>query len=215
MYVLPGKGVGKRLCARRGAAVLTGCWQWRLRREPKQGTLNGAPPRKEGQAGDSADGASKEVGQAMGAGEKTETTPDRGASPEAVSKWHAEDEPDGEREAVEASLDPQTPKSAQTSATPAEEPEKQLARLSLETSRVVDPAATAQHGSVRLEDGDQDGDDDEDDEDGEWITPSNIKRHKARENTSAVPEPIQRVLRAALLTTDNAMRNVALRINLK
>ncbi|KAK4446643.1 RNA-binding protein NOB1 [Podospora aff. communis PSN243] len=54
----------------------------------------------------------------------------------------------------------------------------------------------------------------EDDGDGEWITPSNIKKHQARENTSSAPQPIQRVLQAALITADMAMRNVALRINL-
>ncbi|KAK5656899.1 hypothetical protein OQA88_4450 [Cercophora sp. LCS_1] len=57
-------------------------------------------------------------------------------------------------------------------------------------------------------------DEEEDDGGGEWITPSNIKKHQARENTLATPQPIQRVLQAALITGDMAMRNVALRINL-
>ncbi|KAL2163028.1 hypothetical protein VTH06DRAFT_6864 [Thermothelomyces fergusii] len=54
----------------------------------------------------------------------------------------------------------------------------------------------------------------EDDGEGEWITPSNIKKYQARENAQIEPQPLQRVLQAALITNDMAMRNVALRINL-
>ncbi|KAK4122192.1 D-site 20S pre-rRNA nuclease [Parathielavia appendiculata] len=54
----------------------------------------------------------------------------------------------------------------------------------------------------------------EDDGEGEWITPSNIKKYQARENAHIEPQPVQRVLQAALITGDMAMRNVALRINL-
>ncbi|AEO56519.1 hypothetical protein MYCTH_2301572 [Thermothelomyces thermophilus ATCC 42464] len=54
----------------------------------------------------------------------------------------------------------------------------------------------------------------EDDGEGEWITPSNIKKYQARENAQIEPQPLQSVLQAALITGDMAMRNVALRINL-
>ncbi|KAK1835310.1 RNA-binding protein NOB1 [Podospora conica] len=54
----------------------------------------------------------------------------------------------------------------------------------------------------------------DDDSGGEWITPSNIKKHQARENTSKAPQPAQKTLQAALITGDMAMRNVALRVNL-
>ncbi|CAK7199224.1 20S-pre-rRNA D-site endonuclease nob1 [Sporothrix eucalyptigena] len=55
---------------------------------------------------------------------------------------------------------------------------------------------------------------DEDDGGGEWITPSNLKKHKEKESVGAPTQPIQRRLQAALLTSDFAMQNVALRINL-
>ena len=45
--------------------------------------------------------------------------------------------------------------------------------------------------------------------------PSNIKKFQARENAHTVPQPVEKVLQAALITGDMAMRNVALRINLK
>ncbi|CAK7263525.1 20S-pre-rRNA D-site endonuclease nob1 [Sporothrix epigloea] len=54
----------------------------------------------------------------------------------------------------------------------------------------------------------------EDDGGGEWITPSNLKKHKEKESVGAPTQPIQRRLQAALLTSDFAMQNVALRINL-
>ncbi|KAK3902445.1 RNA-binding protein NOB1 [Staphylotrichum tortipilum] len=54
----------------------------------------------------------------------------------------------------------------------------------------------------------------EDDGDGEWITPNNIRKVQARENAYTVPQPVEKVLQAALITGDMAMRNVALRINL-
>ncbi|KAF3771380.1 D-site 20S pre-rRNA nuclease [Cryphonectria parasitica EP155] len=57
--------------------------------------------------------------------------------------------------------------------------------------------------------------DDEDDDSDGWITPSNLKKHQAKDNQVAAPsEAIQETLQAALLTSDFAMQNVALRINL-
>lgn len=55
---------------------------------------------------------------------------------------------------------------------------------------------------------------DSDDSDG-WITPSNLKKHVAKDQTgSSAAQPAPEFLQAALLTTDYAMQNVALRINL-
>lgn len=60
------------------------------------------------------------------------------------------------------------------------------------------------------------GEDDEDDDSDGWITPSNLKKHQAKEARGAAPaEIIQETLQAALLTSDFAMQNVALRVNLK
>ena len=48
-----------------------------------------------------------------------------------------------------------------------------------------------------------------------YLAPSNIKKYQAKENAHTEQQPGQRVLQAALITGDMAMRNVALRINLK
>lgn len=56
--------------------------------------------------------------------------------------------------------------------------------------------------------------DDDSDEDG-WITPSNLKKHQAQDSHANTPaRPMQKTLQAAILTSDYAMQNVALRINL-
>lgn len=57
----------------------------------------------------------------------------------------------------------------------------------------------------------------EDESDGEgWITPSNIQKHKAKDTSSSAKNangtPV--TLQAAILTSDYAMQNVALRMNL-
>lgn len=44
--------------------------------------------------------------------------------------------------------------------------------------------------------------------------PTNIKKVQARESAHVAPEPLQKTLQAALITSDMAMRNVSLRINL-
>lgn len=53
------------------------------------------------------------------------------------------------------------------------------------------------------------------DDDGGWITPSNLKKHKAQDSKTSTPSQApQKTLQAAVLTSDYAMQNVALRMNL-
>ncbi|KAI0415007.1 Nin one binding Zn-ribbon like-domain-containing protein [Xylaria grammica] len=54
----------------------------------------------------------------------------------------------------------------------------------------------------------------DDDDDEGWITPSNLEKHQARDQLAQPDQPLQRVLKVALLTSDYAMQNVLLRINL-
>ncbi|PFH55684.1 hypothetical protein XA68_17823 [Ophiocordyceps unilateralis] len=57
--------------------------------------------------------------------------------------------------------------------------------------------------------------DESDSEGGEWITPTNVKKHQALDVTSATPSRApEKTLQAAVLTSDYAMQNVALRMNL-
>jgi RNA-binding protein NOB1 len=52
------------------------------------------------------------------------------------------------------------------------------------------------------------------DDEGGWITPSNLKKHQAATTGAAPSTPVQKTLQAAVLTSDYAMQNVALRMNL-
>ena len=57
----------------------------------------------------------------------------------------------------------------------------------------------------------------EDDDDEGWITPSNLKKHQEKDgfaSSSPNQQPAQRFLQVALLTSDFAMQNVLLRMNL-
>jgi RNA-binding protein NOB1 len=47
-----------------------------------------------------------------------------------------------------------------------------------------------------------------------WITPSNIKKHQALEQSKPLSADTQTILRAATITSDFAMQNVLLRMNL-
>lgn len=65
--------------------------------------------------------------------------------------------------------------------------------------------------NVKSEDGD-----DEEEDGGGWITPSNLKKHRAKDAAGiAIPQHSPpKILQAAILTSDFAMQNVALRMNL-
>ncbi|KAE8449604.1 hypothetical protein EG329_007934 [Mollisiaceae sp. DMI_Dod_QoI] len=55
----------------------------------------------------------------------------------------------------------------------------------------------------------------EDSDGGEWITPSNLKKHQEKDsNTSMNPEEKTKTMQVATLTSDYAMQNVLLRMNL-
>ncbi|KUJ17559.1 putative 20S-pre-rRNA D-site endonuclease nob1 [Mollisia scopiformis] len=55
----------------------------------------------------------------------------------------------------------------------------------------------------------------EDSDGGEWITPSNLKKHQEKDsNTSLDPEEKTKTMQVATITSDYAMQNVLLRMNL-
>lgn len=94
-----------------------------------------------------------------------------------------------------------------------------MERLNLEETQPVRQGGDGSAGSVQAASDkvqEEEDDDEDDDDDGGWITPSNLKKHQAKDAQVAAPsEAIQETLQAALLTSDFAMQNVALRINLK
>ncbi|KAK4137739.1 D-site 20S pre-rRNA nuclease [Trichocladium antarcticum] len=158
---------------------------WRLRREPNQKRVNGAPPGK------------AEVGEEGPSQAETKETTTAEPSPIIAEVTKEEggallDTTDAAGVAGEGTSESVT---------------EQLQELSLNEP-------PTQEVETVVEDGDESGPEEEDDGAGEWITPSNIKKYQARENAGTTPQPAQRTLQAALITADMAMRNVALRINL-
>ncbi|KXX72869.1 RNA-binding protein NOB1 [Madurella mycetomatis] len=158
---------------------------WRLRKEPNQKGLNGKPLGKE-------EVGNAEVPQSeAGAGADVDpqaTASETAKEPGTIVSGAAAEVGDSVEEATSQSL--------------AEE---------LENLDLNKPTAQAE---VPGEEDEGDSTPGEDDGEGEWITPSNIKKYQSRENAQISPQPLQRVLQAALITADMAMRNVALRMNL-
>ncbi|KAI0157931.1 D-site 20S pre-rRNA nuclease [Hypoxylon sp. FL1284] len=161
---------------------------WRLRSTPAQKGLNGKPPAREKQDGDE------------------ETTTEQTVDDQAG----AEDEQNQEETNISEDI-PEAEQGAQEQPTIQQETVTQaLDNLSLEPSALPtadtapDDAATASTKAYEEEADDDEG----------WITPTNLKKHQAKDQLSAPEQPIQKLLQAALLTSDFAMQNVALRINL-
>ncbi|KAI1841487.1 hypothetical protein JX266_012327 [Neoarthrinium moseri] len=177
---------------------------WRLRNEPNQKRLNGRSPAqlaKDAEAAESAQLATVEDGdhphpEAVDTS-KTEVPAE---NPEVEAKETQSPVAKFVEQANEG-VDPVIGQEAVT---------HQLDALTLDPEKDVDPdQPPAQECSTE----ENAGAEEDDDEDG-WITPSNLKQHQQRDQKSAPEQPIQRVLQVALLTSDYAMQNVLLRINL-
>ncbi|KAL8838945.1 MAG: hypothetical protein Q9176_004751 [Flavoplaca citrina] len=65
-------------------------------------------------------------------------------------------------------------------------------------------AVTAPEGQAPSEDSDSEG----------WITPANIQKHQAKDQNGAVPVSVEKPLNVACITSDFAMQNVLLSMNL-
>lgn len=177
---------------------------WRIRKDPGQKGLNGKPPTASTGKDEGAtvpveeqvkqDDAEVDVPPSE---ETNDPSPDAISPAEDVSAEPSTVTPDGPSESADQDDD--------------HDMEAKLDDLSLD-----DPTAEQRR---QEEDGTglpADQGSDEDDSDG-WITPSNLKAHQVKDAAVSGPKEtaIQETLQAALLTSDFAMQNVALRINLK
>ncbi|KAM0418637.1 hypothetical protein ACHAPT_012440 [Fusarium lateritium] len=158
---------------------------WRLRSTPGQKRLNGAPNKPaEGENGDEA--------------KESETTLESEVERLNLEQPEApQDQPETEKSETE----------------PANEPEQ-------ETEPAVEqqPAAEQQEAGPTEKPADENTQDPSEseasDDEGGWITPSNLKKHQAASTGSTPSAPAQKTLQSAVLTSDYAMQNVALRMNL-
>lgn len=193
---------------------------WRLRKTPAQKSVNGKSPAAIA-AGLETEAAAAKAAEEGGQQVETENVEGNEATENAAKT---------QPECAEASSEAQ-----QTTTL-----EEKVDALSLEGAAGAAPEVTEEPQTVAAADGnaredgpeeveeeeEEDEEDEEEEEEeeeaaeeddggGEWITPSNLKKHQAKERGGGAPEqPIQKRLQAALLTSDFAMQNVALRINL-
>jgi RNA-binding protein NOB1 len=153
---------------------------WRLRSVPGQKGVNGRPPVKERAA-------------------------DEGSTESKTSDGQATEQPDSlpivELEVVTRDLE----------AANLDDPTAQGEAHSEEAASAEPPTTDeAVEGGVDESQGQEDEDEEENEEDsdgGDWITPSNIKKRQAKDETiaaSATPEP--KVMQVATMTTDFAVR---------
>ncbi|KAG8161130.1 hypothetical protein KVR01_009394 [Diaporthe batatas] len=173
---------------------------WRIRNSPTQKGLNGKPPGQEASS------------------EKKEQTEEGIESKLGELSLEEKSAPPTEEEAAEASAqaEPEVPAAQPASEPVAEnvnEADQNQEQNDKTTANLDESAEDQPELTQELEDAEQQPSDD-DDSDG-WITPSNLKKHQAKDNQVSTPsEAIEETLQAALLTSDFAMQNVALRINL-
>lgn len=165
---------------------------WRLRNSPDQKQVNGKPPQKMQVASQTTDDAI--IAEAAGSVAVSTTE----ATAEALGRLAVTDSAETEDAAkMEDAAEP-------LDATIVDHEHGHATRLE-------DLPATKDTVPEAIEDED---DSEASDDDGGWITPSNVNKHKAQGNGSTPAKNPQRTLQAAVLTSDFAMQNVALRMNL-
>ncbi|KAI0883141.1 D-site 20S pre-rRNA nuclease [Annulohypoxylon maeteangense] len=166
---------------------------WRLRKTPGQKGLNGKAPKRD------EDGVSEQ--------KEEESEP-------ANVEESSEEQNKTEQIPLEIYEEESTEENAEIQKQPAIQQEtvtQALDSLSLEPS-TLPTMETISNNTTTPETTTQEAQEDED-EDG-WITPSNLKKHQAKDKLSGPEQPIQKFLQVALLTSDYAMQNVLLRMNL-
>ncbi|QSZ32896.1 hypothetical protein DSL72_002477 [Monilinia vaccinii-corymbosi] len=165
---------------------------WRLRSVPGQKRVNGAPP------------VSLTGKKPVGATEVSETPTDASAQPKIETRSASGtsipiEESQVETQPIEEALE------ATHISTAAEEPEsteKPAEEAATETETTLESSNIEE---VPASESDGEG----------WITPSNLKKHQQKDgNGTFKPQEEQKTIQVATITTDYAMQNVMLRMNL-
>ena len=183
---------------------------WRLRRLPGQKGLNGAPPAKP-----SGDAETKDTTESTSTEASSLLSP---ATEPSVSKDIVADQHIEVSDAIPrvtsidtdhvADLDSQQPSTAAEDALT-----EGISKVTLDkddTKEATNPAPkvdSAQNSSGSQEDSESDSEG--------WITPSNLAKKQAQDaDSSTVQTPEPKTMQVAVLTTDFAMQNVILQMNL-
>jgi RNA-binding protein NOB1 len=192
---------------------------WRLRRVPGQKRLNGRPPGAPEEEESENQSIEKKEGQ------KAEPKTDAVQDPEE-DKAVKEDTTQGLAEEVselklqgDAEAEPEEDE-WQTVATTKKKGRKAAPRASAPPVKQPEPVPEVKGTPEEEVDQLEIVEDDEDTDDEGWITPANLQEQQAADASAAVTNPNAATparpvtLQAALLTSDYAMQNVSLRMNL-
>lgn len=182
---------------------------WRLRSTPGQKTLNGKSPRA--QAGETAGQDASEDAQTAEP-EPAREEADAASLDRGIEQLNLETSaPD-----QDATTDPETETAAVEAHNEAHESTPAADMTDAAAAAAVVPGEKADE-TVAAQAEASDASDDED----SWITPSNLKKHqaadatgKSRKDANKQEQAAPVTLQAAVLTSDYAMQNVALRMNL-
>jgi RNA-binding protein NOB1 len=160
---------------------------WRLRKAPGQKGMNGKPPVKEEVKPEEVTDDKQEDVAETKQEESTETLPENSTTDSSVQQI-----------------------SEDLAKTKIEEVEKPTAEETV--AQDIQAADAAQPTSTAQDEAEDSGED----SDGGWITPSNLKKHQEKDSSGSTEsaQTPQSVLQVATLTTDFAMQNVLLQINL-
>ncbi|KAF4950805.1 hypothetical protein FGADI_7938 [Fusarium gaditjirri] len=161
---------------------------WRLRKTPGQKGLNGKPNKP-------AEGETKS---------ETETEETLEKAVDNLTIENPVEQPTGESS--------QSTEAKETVAETVAEPETVAEQEVTETATVETQSGEKADETIEAVEEASDGD--ASDDEGGWITPSNLKKHQAADTGATPSAPVQKTLQAAVLTSDYAMQNVALRMNL-
>jgi RNA-binding protein NOB1 len=175
---------------------------WRLRRAPGQKRVNGAPPVKAEPDPATSENSAPEV-NTMTEDSRIESIPQKDSSTSVQE--------DIGQDASCVTEDQHEWRSSSYEVDPVQEVSHEISHsnpVDNEEDLKADPAAkvgSAQNSAESQEDSDSDG----------WITPSNLKKKQAQDTAaSAMPAQEPKTMQVGVLTTDFAMQNVILQINL-
>ncbi|RKL28311.1 hypothetical protein BFJ72_g12542 [Fusarium proliferatum] len=182
---------------------------WRLRKTPGQKGLNGKPNKPaEGEKTETEGEAKTETET-----EKVEETLEKAVDNLTIEN-PVEQATVGETSQSEA-------KDTVTETVPEpESKDESVTEVTETTTNAIEETATAEtaqpgeKADETIEAVEEASDGDASDDEGGWITPSNLKKHQAADTGATPSAPVQKTLQAAVLTSDYAMQNVALRMNL-
>jgi len=193
---------------------------WRLRRMPGQKGVNGAPPKKDVESAES--GATDAGAEPADTGvENPEVSAEVSAEASATTEVGADSIAAGiETPEVATETPAVTESQAEISSAAKEDLSVKEVQTALSDAKLEDHTS-AEVGDVtvpaelsQISQSDEKAESEDDDEG--WITPSNLKKHQAKDANGSIEKESkeQAVMQVATLTTDFAMQNVILQINL-